>query len=159
MYFFFHMHGEIADCIWMHPFSFLFLKLTTDAEIPRLSDFMDPNHKALAAILLLVTEVTLLINHALSLSLCSSPTGPILCGKPILMSTVPSYCSLHFQKSEKHVTRALKKAGLTASNTNKVAPKFHVIVAEYVNHIQNKRRAAAQNTTVEIVEVKEENSS
>lgn len=89
----------------------------------------------------------------------SSPTGPILCGKPILMSTVPSYCSLHFQKSEKHVTRALKKAGLTASNTNKVAPKFHVIVAEYVNHIQNKRRAAAQNTTVEIVEVKEENSS
>ncbi|MCD7460004.1 hypothetical protein HAX54_042653, partial [Datura stramonium] len=88
----------------------------------------------------------------------SSPTGPILCGKPILRSTVPSYCSLHFQKAEKHVTRALKKAGLNVSNTSKLAPKFHVIVAEYVSQIQNKRRAA-QKATLEIAEVKEENSS
>ncbi|KAJ8574289.1 hypothetical protein K7X08_026094 [Anisodus acutangulus] len=84
----------------------------------------------------------------------SSPTGPILCGKPILRSTVPSYCSLHFQKAEKHMTRALKKAGLNVSNTSKLAPKFHVIVAEYVSQIQNRRRAAA----LENAEVKEENS-
>ncbi|XP_009760505.1 uncharacterized protein LOC107770753 [Nicotiana tabacum] len=88
----------------------------------------------------------------------SSPTGPILCGKPILRSTVPSYCSLHFQKAEKHVTRALKKAGLNVSNTSKLAPKFHVIVAEYVSQIQNRRRAA-QKAILEITEVKEENSS
>ncbi|KAM3327666.1 INO80 complex subunit D [Capsicum galapagoense] len=88
----------------------------------------------------------------------SSPTGPILCGKPILRSTVPSYCSLHFQKAEKHVARALKKAGLNVSNTSKLAPKFHVIVAEYVSQIQNRRRAA-QKANLEIVEVKDENSS
>ncbi|XP_059278753.1 uncharacterized protein LOC132032953 [Lycium ferocissimum] len=88
----------------------------------------------------------------------SSPTGPILCGKPILRSTVPSYCALHFQKAEKHVTRALKKAGLNVSNTSKLAPKFHVIVAEYVSQIQNRRRAA-QKANLEIAEVKEENSS
>ncbi|CAN4087518.1 unnamed protein product [Withania somnifera] len=88
----------------------------------------------------------------------SSPTGPILCGKPILRSTVPSYCSVHFQKAEKHVARALKKAGLNVSNTSKLAPKFHVIVAEYVSQIQNRRRAA-QKATLELAEVKEENSS
>ncbi|CAN4113838.1 unnamed protein product [Withania somnifera] len=88
----------------------------------------------------------------------SSPTGPILCGKPILRSTVPSYCALHFQKAEKHVTRALKKAGLNVSNTSKLAPKFHVIVAEYVSQIQNRRRAA-QKANLELAEVKEENSS
>ncbi|KAJ8565323.1 hypothetical protein K7X08_007899 [Anisodus acutangulus] len=87
----------------------------------------------------------------------SSPTGPILCGKPILRSTVPSYCSLHFQKAEKHVTRALKKAGLNVSNTSKLAPKFHVIVAEYISQIQNRRRAA-QKANLEIAEIKENSS-
>lgn len=56
------------------------------------------------------------------------------------------------------MTRALKKAGLNVSNTSKLAPKFHVIGAEYVNQIQNRRRAA-QKATLEIAEVKEENSS
>ncbi|CAI9090815.1 OLC1v1025671C1 [Oldenlandia corymbosa var. corymbosa] len=72
----------------------------------------------------------------------SSPTGPILCGKPILRSIVPSYCTAHYQKAEKQVGRALKKAGLTVSSTSKLAPKFHVIVAEYVRQIQSKRRVA-----------------
>lgn len=85
----------------------------------------------------------------------SSPTGPILCGKPILRSTVPSYCSLHFQKAEKHVARALKKAGLNISSTTKLAPKFHVIVSEYVRQIQSKRRIA-QKALPEKPTVKEE---
>ncbi|CAK9181998.1 unnamed protein product [Ilex paraguariensis] len=66
--------------------------------------------------------------------------GPITCGKPIMQSTVPSLCNIHFQKAQKHVTRALKKAGLNVSS-NKLAPKFHAIVAEYVREIQGKRRA------------------
>uniref|UniRef100_A0A0V0HNT5 KAT8 regulatory NSL complex subunit 2 n=1 Tax=Solanum chacoense TaxID=4108 RepID=A0A0V0HNT5_SOLCH len=94
---------------------------------------------------------------ACSFAIKSSPTGPILCGKPILRSAVPSYCSLHSQKAEKHVARALKKAGLNGSNTSKIVPKFHVIVAECVSQIQNRRRAA-QKATLEMAEVKEESS-
>ncbi|CDP04158.1 unnamed protein product [Coffea canephora] len=85
----------------------------------------------------------------------SPPTGPILCGKPILRSTVPSYCALHFQKAEKHVARALKKAGLNVSSTSKLAPKFHVVVAEYTRQIQNKRRAA-QKALSENADMKED---
>lgn len=48
------------------------------------------------------------------------------------------------QKAEKHVARALKKAGLSGHSTSKLAPQFHVIVAEYVNQIQEKRRAARE---------------
>ncbi|KAI3470374.1 hypothetical protein Pfo_027037 [Paulownia fortunei] len=95
---------------------------------------------------------------ACSFSIKSSTTGPILCGKPILRSTVPSYCPLHFQKAEKHMVRALKKAGLNVSSTSKLAPKFHVIVAEYVRQIQQKRRAA-QKANLENAEIKEENNS
>ncbi|KAK6144937.1 hypothetical protein DH2020_021757 [Rehmannia glutinosa] len=93
-----------------------------------------------------------------SFSIKSSTTGPILCGKPILRSTVPSYCPLHFQKAEKHMARALKKAGLNVTSTSKLAPKFHVIVAEYVRQIQHKRRAA-QKANLENAEVKVENHS
>ncbi|KAL0382583.1 UNVERIFIED_CONTAM: hypothetical protein Scaly_0545600 [Sesamum calycinum] len=89
----------------------------------------------------------------------SSTTGPILCGKPILRSTVPSYCPLHFQKAEKHMVRALKKAGLNVSSTSKLAPKFHVIVAEYVRQIQQKRRAAQKANLENAEVVKEENNS
>lgn len=88
----------------------------------------------------------------------SSATGPVLCWKPILRSTVPSYCPIHFQTAEKHVTRALKKAGLNnVSSSNKVAPKFHIVVAEYVRLIQSKRRAAQMASAVK-VEIKEENA-
>ncbi|XP_044481601.1 INO80 complex subunit D-like [Mangifera indica] len=88
----------------------------------------------------------------------SAHTGPILCGKPILRSTVPSLCSNHFQKAEKHVARALKKAGLNVTSPNKVAPKLHVVVTEYVHQIQAKRRAA-QKASLAKVEVKEEITS
>jgi len=72
----------------------------------------------------------------------SAQAGPITCGKPILRSTVPALCSVHFQKAQKHVTRALKKAGLNVTSSSKLAPKFHVVVTEYVREIQAKRRAA-----------------
>ncbi|ESR63253.1 hypothetical protein CICLE_v10013985mg, partial [Citrus x clementina] len=58
--------------------------------------------------------------------------SPITCGKPIIKSTSPALCSVHFQKAQKHVNRALKKAGLNVSSSSKLAPKFHVIVAEYI---------------------------
>ncbi|KAL2249185.1 INO80 complex subunit D-like [Sesamum indicum] len=96
---------------------------------------------------------------ACSFSIKSSTTGPILCGKPILRSTVPSYCPLHFQKAEKHMVRALKKAGLNVSSTSKLAPKFHVIIAEYVRQIQQKRRAAQKANLENAEVVKEENNS
>ncbi|KAJ4955627.1 hypothetical protein NE237_012410 [Protea cynaroides] len=72
----------------------------------------------------------------------SSQTGPVLCGKPTLRSTVPVLCTIHFQKAHKHFTRALKKAGLNISSPTSLAPKFHPIIAESVRQIQAKRRAA-----------------
>ncbi|KAJ8428701.1 hypothetical protein Cgig2_018481 [Carnegiea gigantea] len=83
--------------------------------------------------------------------------GPILCGKPILRSTIPSLCNIHFQKAQKHATRALKKAGLNVSSSSKLAPKFHVVIAEYVNQIQSKRRAARKANGENVV--KEESTS
>lgn len=53
---------------------------------------------------------------------------------------------------------ALKEAGLNVSSTRKLAPKFHVIIAEYVRQIQIMRRAA-EKTNLEIAEVKEDNNS
>ncbi|KAG2720903.1 hypothetical protein I3760_02G056000 [Carya illinoinensis] len=66
--------------------------------------------------------------------------------------------SVHFQKAQKHVTRALKKAGLNVSSSSKLAPKFHVLVAEYVRQIQAKRRALRRENRIEVL-VKEEIAS
>ncbi|KAJ8615813.1 hypothetical protein MRB53_035185 [Persea americana] len=78
---------------------------------------------------------------ACSYVLKSDQTGPVICGKPILRAAVPSLCTAHFQKGKKHVSQALKKAGFT-STASKPAPKFHVIIAEFVHQIQSKRREA-----------------
>lgn len=75
-----------------------------------------------------------------------------------MRSTVPSLCAVHFQKAQKHVTRALRKAGLNVALSNKLAPNFHIIVAEYVKQIQARRRAARDASEVK-VEVKEETAS
>ncbi|KAJ6891858.1 hypothetical protein NC651_025144 [Populus alba x Populus x berolinensis] len=40
----------------------------------------------------------------------------VLCGKPALISTVPSLCPMHCQEAERLVARALKKAGLGVSS-------------------------------------------
>ncbi|KAK3229117.1 hypothetical protein Dsin_000998 [Dipteronia sinensis] len=88
----------------------------------------------------------------------SGQTGPIFCGKPILRSTVPSLCLAHFQKAEKHVARALRKAGLNVTSPSKVAPKLHIVITEYVRQIQTKRRAAQKAAMVKL-EIKEEKTS
>ncbi|KAI3762303.1 hypothetical protein L1987_52728 [Smallanthus sonchifolius] len=88
----------------------------------------------------------------------SSQAGPIVCGKPVRKCTVPTLCAPHFQKAEKHVARALKKEGLNVSSTNKLAPKFHIIIAEYVRQIQSNRRIAEKEIK-ENLEIKEEEIS
>ncbi|KAF5939825.1 hypothetical protein HYC85_020992 [Camellia sinensis] len=75
--------------------------------------------------------------------------GQITCGRPILRSKVPALCNVHLQKAH----RALKKAGLPIPSSSKLAPKFHVIVAEYVQQIQAKRRAALRANGNSVVEV------
>ncbi|KAL9436692.1 hypothetical protein AB3S75_022691 [Citrus x aurantiifolia] len=87
----------------------------------------------------------------------SAVQGPITCGKPIIKSTSPALCSVHFQKAQKHVNRALKKAGLNVSSSSKLAPKFHVIVAEYIHQIQAKRRNALNKARSKVV-VQEESA-
>ncbi|KAJ8642581.1 hypothetical protein MRB53_004329 [Persea americana] len=68
---------------------------------------------------------------------------------------MPALCIVHFQKAQRHVLQALKKAGFSGSSSNKPAPKFHVIIAEYVCQIQDKRKEA-QKTPAENAVVKEE---
>ncbi|XP_059075910.1 uncharacterized protein LOC131031242 isoform X2 [Cryptomeria japonica] len=65
---------------------------------------------------------------------------PVTCGKPVLKAAVPSLCTVHFQKAQKHVAYSLQRAGLNTSS--KSAPKFHHIISEYVNYIQSKRKDA-----------------
>ncbi|KAF5741570.1 INO80 complex subunit D-like isoform X1 [Tripterygium wilfordii] len=72
----------------------------------------------------------------------SAHAGPILCGKPVLRSTIPVLCATHLQKSEKYLKQALKKQGLNVTSPIKLVPKFHAIVMENVRQIQSKRRAA-----------------
>ncbi|KMZ59391.1 hypothetical protein ZOSMA_69G00890 [Zostera marina] len=69
----------------------------------------------------------------------SAQSGPIVCGKPVLKTAVPSLCPVHFQRAQRHVIQALKKAGLNTSSSSWLAPKFHVIISEAVQHIEAKR--------------------
>ncbi|XP_047331375.1 INO80 complex subunit D-like [Impatiens glandulifera] len=81
----------------------------------------------------------------------SLPNGPVYCMKPVLRSTVPLLCSMHLGKAEKHVTKALKKAGHIATSKSKPAPKIHIVLAEFVCHIVAKRKMNP-NAIVEAVE-------
>lgn len=74
------------------------------------------------------------------MNLSSAPNGQIYCGKPVLRAAIPSLCPVHFQKAQKHVSQALRKAGLNGPSTVRHTPKFHVILAEYVSQVQAKRR-------------------
>uniref|UniRef100_A0A803PDW1 KAT8 regulatory NSL complex subunit 2 n=1 Tax=Cannabis sativa TaxID=3483 RepID=A0A803PDW1_CANSA len=80
----------------------------------------------------------------------SMQSGPLLCCKPILRSTVPSLCPTHFQKGEKCLIRDLRKAGLNISSLNNLAPKLHVVVAEFVSQIQSKRRALRKASVAKV---------
>ncbi|KAJ6909908.1 hypothetical protein NC652_020805 [Populus alba x Populus x berolinensis] len=61
----------------------------------------------------------------------SAQGRPVLCQKPVLISTVSSLCSMHFQKAERQVARALKKEGLSFSSPSKLASKLHVNLDVY----------------------------
>lgn len=82
----------------------------------------------------------------------SVQSKPVTCGKPVLKAAVPSLCTVHFQKAQKHVARSLKRAGLNTSSSSKSAPKFHLIISEYVKHIQSKRREARTVASIGNVE-------
>ncbi|KAF5745848.1 INO80 complex subunit D-like [Tripterygium wilfordii] len=84
----------------------------------------------------------------------SAHAGPILCGKPVLRSTIPVLCATHLQKSEKYLKQALKKQGLNVTSPSKLVPKFHVMVTEYVRQIQSKRRATKKASLAK-TEIKE----
>ncbi|XP_027364063.1 INO80 complex subunit D-like [Abrus precatorius] len=88
----------------------------------------------------------------------TAQAGPITCGKPILRSAVPSLCLVHSHKAQKHLTRTFKRIGLNVSSPGKIAPKFHILVAEYVHQIQAKRISELRENKNKIL-VKEENSS
>ncbi|KAF2292018.1 hypothetical protein GH714_000189 [Hevea brasiliensis] len=95
---------------------------------------------------------------ATPMALTSAQGRPVHCGKPILRSAVPALCPPHFQKAETYVARALRKAGLNVSSPSKIAPKFHVIVREFVQQIQTKRRAA-QKEEFPKLQIKEDKTS
>ncbi|PPS20352.1 hypothetical protein GOBAR_AA00241 [Gossypium barbadense] len=81
---------------------------------------------------------------------CNFPIKGQLCKKPILRSINPPHCPVHAQAAEKHLQRALKRAGLNVSSPSKLAPKLHVVVAEYVRQIQSKRREAQRKSATKI---------
>ncbi|PWA93234.1 DNA-binding domain, KAT8 regulatory NSL complex subunit 2 [Artemisia annua] len=84
-------------------------------------------------------------------ALRSAHAGTIPCGKPVLRSVVPCLCSMHYMKAQQHVVRALRKAGLNITSANKFAPKFHVIVTEYVREIKERRKNALRANQKKIV--------
>ncbi|CAL9115433.1 unnamed protein product [Musa acuminata var. zebrina] len=73
----------------------------------------------------------------------SGQSGPITCGKPVLRVAVPSLCQVHFQKTQKSITQALKRAGHNVSS--RPAPKFSILIAEYIHQIQSRRRDAVNS--------------
>ncbi|KAF7837138.1 INO80 complex subunit D-like [Senna tora] len=87
----------------------------------------------------------------------SAQAGPITCGKPILRSTTPSLCTVHFQKAQKHLTRTLKRAGLNNPSMCKLAPKFRVIVVEFIHQIQERRHELRSNRSKIVVEEEKDN--
>ncbi|XP_078150288.1 uncharacterized protein LOC144545596 [Carex rostrata] len=72
----------------------------------------------------------------------SSPQGtPIICGKPVLKAANPSLCHAHYQRSQKGISQALKKAGVTMpSSSNKPIPKFSLLISQAVHLIQMRRQ-------------------
>ncbi|KAG6763845.1 hypothetical protein POTOM_031288 [Populus tomentosa] len=105
-------------------------------------------HKEYANSVFSIACLTILLSLLYSLMFIAQG-WPVLCQKPVLISTVPSLCSMHFQKAERQVTRGLKKEGLSFSSPSKLASKLHVVVTEFVRQIQTKRRAALKENVSE----------
>ncbi|XP_073116443.1 uncharacterized protein [Elaeis guineensis] len=82
--------------------------------------------------------------------------GQVFCGKPVLKAAMPSLCHVHYQKIQRNMSQAFKKAGLHASCSSRPAPKFNVLIAECVRQIQARRRETLDATTDNIAQ--EENA-
>ena len=82
------------------------------------------------------------------LALCSLPTGPSFCNKPVLRSVVPPECPTHYQLGERCLVRAIRRArvGNTIPTNRKPNLKLHVIASEFVRQIQNKRKGELKET-------------
>uniref|UniRef100_A0A803KML9 Uncharacterized protein n=1 Tax=Chenopodium quinoa TaxID=63459 RepID=A0A803KML9_CHEQI len=70
--------------------------------------------------------------------------GSLLCNKAILSATTPTLCQRHALDAKRHISQALKKGGVSAALSNKAATKFHLVINEYVQLIQSKRRFIAR---------------
>ncbi|XP_020592291.1 INO80 complex subunit D-like [Phalaenopsis equestris] len=75
-------------------------------------------------------------NHVIK----STNNVPQICAKPVLRAASPSLCPAHFQRAQRQVSQALKKAGLNVYSYNKPFPKLSVLISECVRQIQAKRR-------------------
>ncbi|KAL0908130.1 hypothetical protein M5K25_022603 [Dendrobium thyrsiflorum] len=85
-------------------------------------------------------------NHVIK----STNNGPHICAKPVLRSAVPSLCPAHFQRAQRQVSQALKKAGFNVSSYNRPFPKLSVVISECVKQIQAKRlRKRSGKTTAD----------
>ncbi|KAK4282156.1 hypothetical protein QN277_013566 [Acacia crassicarpa] len=74
------------------------------------------------------------------------PTGPSMCNKPVLRSTVPPACPSHYQLGERCLIRAVRRAGYAIPTHRKPSPKLHAVIAEFVHQIQEKRKTALKVT-------------
>jgi hypothetical protein len=59
------------------------------------------------------------------------------CGKPVLRAVVPPLCVPHFHQAQRQANRSLNKV---LPGGVKFNPKIHLLIAQYVKVIQNKRR-------------------
>ncbi|KAJ6987416.1 hypothetical protein NC653_020619, partial [Populus alba x Populus x berolinensis] len=75
--------------------------------------------------------------NAKAMALTSAQGRPVLCQKPVLISTVSSLCSMHFQKAERQVARALKKEDLSFSSPKSRCVCFKVIDERKAGDITN----------------------
>ncbi|CAO2837484.1 unnamed protein product [Amaranthus hypochondriacus] len=70
---------------------------------------------------------------------------PLMCSSTVLKSDSPYLCNKHAEDTRKHISASLKKSGAPATVSARLASKFqfHLVIKEYVNHIQSKRRSIA----------------
>ncbi|XP_073014103.1 uncharacterized protein [Typha latifolia] len=70
----------------------------------------------------------------------NAQTGQIICGRPVLTAASPSLCHVHFQRYQRNISQALRKAGLNMPSSSKSIPRLSVFITECVRQIQAKRR-------------------
>ncbi|KMZ60089.1 hypothetical protein ZOSMA_60G00330 [Zostera marina] len=69
----------------------------------------------------------------------SAQSKPIACGKPYMRSTVPTYCSFHFDMAKNYLSQALKKSISNQTSSGRIAPKAHEVVYKLIQCAQHNR--------------------